>query len=738
MAGGWATRKERFRLLRFRLLLVGLVAALLLSFVKAGGTASAAPARAGVNENWILLSSDRDGKARMYSVGEDGSRLSPLFPPGRWFAPVAVSRDGSTIAYVADPERYVPAGIYLSRADGSGFHRLVRKGLDPAFSPDGRLLAFTTSRGIWIVGIDGHGLRRLTSQDDKAFDWAPDGKALVFVRSIAKDVYGGGRYAIVVQPLRGRARVIVRIGKNEDDNQELYQPKWSPSGRWIAYFNVENDSRKNGLTVVRPNGKRRHRVVLGAGDVLNGGGDEPTFGWSPDGRGLAFEVGSTLDYILPSGKNRKISAQAEGPVVWSTDGKRLAFALGTGGSSDLAVARADGRGLRRLHLGVGVSSVGLTWSPDSSRIAFGGSAGDPLQIWVVGSDGQGLRRLTSEGSNSPVGWTRLAPVLPPAPPIPPTEHVLDARTVATSSPISALSADGSRVTFAVRPGMTDCEHVVAWAPGSDLIRLGKFPAPCPRWDGAITSLALAGARAAWVSTSGGEDSCGFALMSATLADPAPRAVNVGEVYGGSCQSRDVDHLRGDGDLIVFNDESSHPTWLVQIGAGARKCGELVCLTLRKGRQAAPVDSVSGALIAVRTHAAVAVLDNHGALVRSFPFAPADVYSARLDGGRLVVARSYTIESYDVATGAQELSRPLPAGYELTDVDNGIAVFRRTESVILLRLGDDASLTLTPGQGPVLADLEQPGLYYSYTTEDGGGRVVFVPRAELLQPLGGGS
>jgi len=39
---------------------------------------------------------------------------------------------------------------------------------------------------------------------------------------------------------------------------------------------------------------------------------------------------------------------------------------------------------------------------------------------------------------------------------------------------------------------------------------------------------------------------------------------------------------------------------------------------------------------------------------------------------------------------------------------------------------------------VLADLEPPGLYYSYATEDGGGRVVFVPRAELLQQLGGDS
>jgi Tol biopolymer transport system component len=727
-----STRPQRItaRLVRvrFQLLLVGLVSALLVGVVNAGGTAAAAPARASANENWILLSSNRDGKTRMYSIDEDGSRLTPLFPPGRWLAPVAVSRDGSTIAYRADPDR--PKAIYVSRADGTGFHRLIRKGLDPAFSPNGRLLAFTTGSGIWIVGIDGHGLRRLTSGDDEAFDWSPDGQALVFMRSIAKNIYGGGRYALVLKPLRGKARVIVRTGPNEDDNQELYQPKWAPNGRWIAYFNVEDNRHKNGLTVVRPSGKRRHRVVLGAGE-------EETFQWSPDGRWLAFEDGTELDYILPSGKWHKIWAHAAGPVAWSPDGKRMAFVVSAGEAGDVAVAGADGQGLRRLHLGV--AGRGLTWLPDASGIVFAGSTGgDPTQIWVVGGDGEGLRRLTNEGTNDVVGWTRLAPVLPPASPLSPTEHVLDARTVATSTPVSALSADGSRVAFAPRPTVTDCEHVVVWHPGDDLARLGNLPAPCPGYGGGVTSLVLAGSRAAWLQSGSGDDRCEFALRSATLADPVPRGVSVGEVYGGSCESRDIDHLRGDGDLLVFNDEPSHATWLVQIGAGVNKCGELVCTTLRKGRQASPVDSVSGTLIATRTHAAVSVLDNHGVLVRSFRFTPADVYAARLDGGRLVVARSYTIESYLVATGAQEYSRPIPPGYELTDVDDGIAVLRRTDSVILVRLGDGASLRLTPGQGPVLADLEAPGLYYSYATEDGGGRVAFLPRADVLRQLGGGS
>ena len=68
------------------------------------------------------------------------------------------------------------------------------------------------------------------------------------------------------------------------------------------------------------------------------------------------------------------------------------------------------------------------------------------------------------------------------------------------------------------------------------------------------------------------------------------------------------------------------------------------------------------------------------------------------------------------------------------MDGGIAVLRRADTIMLLRLDDGHSVTLTPGQGPVLADLEPPGLYYSYKT-GGGGRVVYVPRSELLTRLG---
>jgi TolB protein len=693
----------------------------------AGGAAAGA--------DWLLLNSNRDGKERPYSMNVDGTRLTALFPLGKHLEPVALSRDGSMVAYTTSTDG-PPAAIYISRADGSGLRQVARKGFEPRFSPNGRLLAFTTRKGIWVVGTDGRGLRRLTSREDDTFDWSPNGKAIVFMRVINA---ANDRFAVVVKPLRGRERVLVRTGPNEEADTAEYEPQWSPNGRWIAYVNHEDKARRNGLTVVRPNGTHRHRAALGAGE-------DDTFQWSPDGSWMAYISLPELFSIRPSGAWFKVASHVSAySVEWSPDRRHLAFPVFAESGEDLAVARGDGRGVKRLHLGVTVESSPPVWSPDSTHIAFAGNAPhDPRQLWVAGSDGQGLRRLTNEGENYPVGWTRLAPALPPVSSLPQTERVVAADMVVTATKVGALSADGSRVAFAPLPTATDCMHVVVWTQGDEVLRrLGNLPAPCRGIDAdpPIPRLALADSRAAWVADGGpyDTDGCSFLFMSATLADPAARefgGTGFEPTFGPVCSSGDYGHLRGDGELLVFNDEPKHSLWLVRLGTAGAKCGEVSCTPLRKSAEGTPVASVSSGLIAVRKNGSVAVFDAAGTLVRLLSFTPADVNGAVLDGGHLVVWRFGVLEVYDVATGGRELSQPLPPGFRLTDVDGGIAVLRKANTIMLLRLSDGRSLSLAPGAAPVLAELEGPGLYYSFTAADGSGRVVFVPRATLVQQLGG--
>src|ERR1700722_16426475 len=84
-------------------------------------------------------------------------------------------------------------GLYVSNADGSGESALPKGSLDynPAWSTDGKWIAFTSDRGgaadLYRMRQEGTGGERLT--DDPGFDdqasFSPDGSQIVFVTTRA-------------------------------------------------------------------------------------------------------------------------------------------------------------------------------------------------------------------------------------------------------------------------------------------------------------------------------------------------------------------------------------------------------------------------------------------------------------------------------------------------------------------------------------------------------------------------
>jgi hypothetical protein len=608
----------------------------------------------------------------------DGARLTPLLAGRGRLVPMTVSQNGETVAFSRAP--YGEGAVYVSAASGRGLRRVAGDAISvPALSRDGKRVAYSPIDGIvMLVRSDGRGRRRLLRRCSCGVaDWSPDGKSLL-LDSGQETANDGSLGRVVVLPLRGKRRVVARTGEDTGQHDDYEAPTWSPDGRWIAYLDIEDKSSKLGLYLVRPNGKRLHRIVRGAFTTM----------------------------------------------TWSPDAKKLAFTRENG---QVGIVGVDGRGLRRLPLGASAHTV--EWSPDGRQLAVSASAGDPEQIFVMGTDGRDIRRVTAQGDNLLIGWTRRPPALPPAPPIPPSEQVLDTRTVATATPVAALSADGTRVAFVPKSRASDCEHIAVWAAGENSIQRFGLPAPC-RVESytRVLNVALAGSRVAWTPwKSEGSGECSFALLSATLEKPAALWLHGAE--GTRSCGADFYHLRGDGDLFVFNDGQR----VTRIGSGRQTCavgrdGARICSTLRRN-QPGSVDSVSGRRIAVRRPGAVAVLDDRGQLARTFAFSPADVRASRLDGTRLVVWRFRGLEVYDVETAALIRSHPVPAGSRLVDVDGGVAVLLAAKTITLLRLEDGHSRTFTPGGAPVLAELEPLGLYYSYATGDGGGRITLLPRAD---------
>src|SRR5438067_2002675 len=162
----------------------------------------------------VLLSSDRDGETRAYSVRPDGSRLTSLLPRSRALRPAAVSRDGGWIAYTDTSSD--PAGnndLVVVRPDGTHRHRVARDVGTFAWSPDGRRLAFSGHiQDVGVVDVDGRGLRRLgLSLDVGSEPWSTDGRRLALAAAPA----GGPVQIWLVGSTGRRLRRITGMGHNE-------------------------------------------------------------------------------------------------------------------------------------------------------------------------------------------------------------------------------------------------------------------------------------------------------------------------------------------------------------------------------------------------------------------------------------------------------------------------------------------------------------------------------------------
>jgi eukaryotic-like serine/threonine-protein kinase len=193
----------------------------------------------------------------------------------------AISRQGNRLAYEV---RRRDANIWRVEVAGSGakhkeamkFISSTRSELEPRFSPDGKKIAFASSRSgpseIWVCNSDGSQPFQLTSFGDSPTNrprWSPDGSRITFYSdaSGSRDVYvinaeGGGLSQLTRDP-------------SIDTN-----PDWSADGKWV-YFQSN-----------RSGNKRVWKVSVAGGEAVPVGEiSESSPVESPDGKFLYYDKG---------------------------------------------------------------------------------------------------------------------------------------------------------------------------------------------------------------------------------------------------------------------------------------------------------------------------------------------------------------------------------------------------------------------------------------------------------------
>lgn len=368
---------------------------------------------------------------------------------------VQVSPDGKRVVYTvnepvmtAEKSEYVTQ-IWMANADGSGSYQFTfgeKSSSNPQWSPDGKWIAFTSSRSgknnVWLIRADGGEAEQLTDVKSgvSSFQWSPDGKWIAYAMAEPKseqeekDDKAKDDAKVVDEKFKMTHLWLIPVAKDDKGKREAKQLTkgnftvgggfgggwdWSPDGKTIAFTHVPTP-RVNDWPLADIS-----TVDVATGDIkplVKTGAAEGEPHYSPDGKWIAYTASddpptwgfTAWVYVIPAtgGQSRKLAATFdEQPDLagWSADGKWIYFDETVGTMSRLGALPVDGGAPKWIDGGGWVFAANL----NRTRTMFGLNAqwwDKAPEVYVTPADRWAPVRVSQANADipkHPLGKTEL-------------------------------------------------------------------------------------------------------------------------------------------------------------------------------------------------------------------------------------------------------------------------------------------------------------------------------------------